>query len=95
MTRRARPEQQSTFVLTLRAEPGVDSIRALRWALKFLWRRAGDSQPRPLTNAERQRRYRERKRNERDENVTHDAPRNDENVTPDAHALLEEPGGVE
>ena len=40
--RRARPEQQRpTFVLTLRPAPGVDSIRALRWALKFLWRGFG------------------------------------------------------
>jgi hypothetical protein len=41
MTRRVRPEKQSTFVLTLRAAPGVDSVRALRWALKFLWQRFG------------------------------------------------------
>jgi hypothetical protein len=39
--RRARPEKRPTFVLTLRAAPGIDSIRALRWALKFLWRRFG------------------------------------------------------
>jgi hypothetical protein len=39
--RRARPEKRSTFVLTLQAAPGVDSVRALRWALKFLWRRFG------------------------------------------------------
>jgi hypothetical protein len=38
MTRRARPEKRST---TLQAAPGVDSIRALRLALKFLWRRFG------------------------------------------------------
>jgi hypothetical protein len=38
MTRRARPETRSTFVLTLRAAPGVDSIRALRWVLKRLLR---------------------------------------------------------
>jgi hypothetical protein len=41
MTRRARPEQRPTFVLTLWAAPGVDAVRALRWALKFLWRRFG------------------------------------------------------
>jgi hypothetical protein len=35
------PEKRSTFLVTLRAAPGVDSIRALRWALKFLWRRFG------------------------------------------------------
>jgi hypothetical protein len=34
-----RPEKH--FVLTLRAAPGVDSIRALRWVLKILWRRFG------------------------------------------------------
>jgi hypothetical protein len=39
--RRARPEKRSTFVLTLQAAPGVDSIRVLRWALKFLLRRFG------------------------------------------------------
>jgi hypothetical protein len=41
MTARARLEKRSTFVLTLRAAPGIDSVRALRWALKFLWRRIG------------------------------------------------------
>jgi hypothetical protein len=41
LTRRTRPEKRSTFVLTLQAAPGVDSIRALRSALKFLWRRFG------------------------------------------------------
>jgi hypothetical protein len=52
--RRARPEKQSTFVLTLRAAPGVDCIRALRWALTFLWRRFGlrcVSIERPMTAA--------------------------------------------
>jgi hypothetical protein len=41
MSRRARPKKRSTFVLRLQAAPGVDSIRALRQALKFLWRRFG------------------------------------------------------
>jgi hypothetical protein len=39
--RRARPEKQSTFVLTLRAVPGVDGIRALRAVLKTALRRHG------------------------------------------------------
>ena len=34
-----RPEKH--FVLPLRAASGVDSIRALRWVLKILWRRFG------------------------------------------------------
>jgi hypothetical protein len=41
MTRRGRPEKRSTFVLTLQAAPGVDSVRMLRLALKFLWRHFG------------------------------------------------------
>jgi hypothetical protein len=41
VTRRARPEKQPTFVLTLRPAPGVDPVRMLRLALKFLWRRFG------------------------------------------------------
>jgi hypothetical protein len=40
MTRRGRPEKR-TFVLMLEAADSVDAIRALRWALKFLWRRFG------------------------------------------------------
>jgi hypothetical protein len=30
-----------TFVITLRAAPDVDAIRALRWALKLLLRKFG------------------------------------------------------
>jgi hypothetical protein len=41
-----RDEQQAadrrpTYVLRLRAEPNVDAIRSLRFALKFLLRRLG------------------------------------------------------
>ena len=32
-------QQQRTFVLTLVAKPGTDSIRALRGLLKLAWRR--------------------------------------------------------
>jgi hypothetical protein len=42
MTARERPEQRSTFVLTLRAEPHVaDTIKALRRGLKYLLRACG------------------------------------------------------
>jgi hypothetical protein len=29
----------ATFIIKLEAPPGTDGIRALRWALKLLWRR--------------------------------------------------------
>jgi hypothetical protein len=33
--------QRPNYVLTLRAEPNVDAIRSLRFALKILFRRLG------------------------------------------------------
>jgi hypothetical protein len=41
MTPRPRPKARPTFTVILRAEPGVNPIRALRLALKFLLRRFG------------------------------------------------------
>jgi hypothetical protein len=39
VTRRRKPETRPIFALLLRPEPGTDSIRNLRLALKFLLRR--------------------------------------------------------
>jgi hypothetical protein len=36
-----KPIGGPTFVVTLRAAPGTDAIRALRWALKLLLRKFG------------------------------------------------------
>jgi hypothetical protein len=40
-TRRLRPERQPTFMVRLRPGKGVDAVRNLRLALKFLARRFG------------------------------------------------------